>query len=88
MGLFSLLEAIVGRPLRELLADIPMSEDVVDGLLGQGPVAAVIALAVALEKGDWQALPGLCRAIKIKEDELAGAYIDAVQWPHEVLSGM
>jgi len=86
MGLFSQLDAIVGRPLKEILAEIPLADDVAQALLGQGRLNNFFKLIVAFEKGQWSALPGLAAALGLEEDQLPQAYHQAVQWPQQILS--
>ena len=86
MGLFSQLDAIIGRPLPELLAELPLAKDVVAALSGQHKLTRVLQLAVALEKGRWDLIPKLSAAVGLQESDLPEAFYEAVQWPKEVFS--
>lgn len=87
MGLFSLLDAILDRPLDEVLAAIPMPEDTRAALLGEtGPLQSLLQLATALERGDWSELTELTAALQIDEDRLAPLYVAAVQWTHQAIT--
>ena len=77
--MFSLLDAIVDRPLGELLAELHLADDVRDVLLERAPpgnrLAAVYTLARAYEAADRLGVPkGL----------IAEIYIDAVNWSDQV----
>jgi c-di-GMP-related signal transduction protein len=87
MGLFSQLEALVGRPLEELLSDIPLPTDVMEALLGKGRLNMVLRLADALEQGDWNRLSKLAAGLGIDEEPLAANYLEALQWPRRIMAG-
>lgn len=87
MGLFSLLDAILDRPLDEVLAAIPMTEDTRGALLGAtGPLHSLLQLATALERGAWSELPRLTTELQIEEKRLAPLYVAAVQWTNQAVT--
>lgn len=61
-GLFSRLDDILGEPLEESLARLPLSERIADAALRQqGPYAASLQLAIAMEsEGSAAAIRDLC----------------------------
>ncbi len=60
VGMFSLLDAIVGRPLEELISEMPLSDEIRRGLLDDAsPLGRVRLLAVALERGNWDQIARL-----------------------------
>ena len=61
MGLFSQLDAIVGRPIGELLKHIPLAEDCSRAIMRQGRLSSVIKLIMALERGKWRVVGKLCK---------------------------
>jgi c-di-GMP-related signal transduction protein len=81
MGLFSLMDVLVGRPLDELLAELPLAEDVEQALLGGGgAVAPIFRLATAYETGDWARASGLAASLGLDESVLPGIYREAATW--------
>jgi c-di-GMP-related signal transduction protein len=57
VGAFSLLDAITGQSLKDLLQDIRLAAPIVDALLGAaGPYAPLLEIAHAFEAGDPLAL--------------------------------
>ena len=57
VGTFSLLDAITGQPLRDLLQDIHLSGPIADALLGAvGPYAPLLEIARGFEAADPRAL--------------------------------
>jgi c-di-GMP-related signal transduction protein len=81
VGMLSTLEAMLGRPLEETLAAMPVAEDVRDTLLGhRTKLAAVWDLVLAYEKAEWGKLKDLATAADISAGRLPGLYREAVQW--------
>lgn len=80
VGLFSQLDAIIGRPLPELLAELPLKEEIRDGILGQGELCVTINLIEALERGHWSEFASLAKTLDIEESVFQDIYLEAVQW--------
>ncbi|MBU2550704.1 MAG: HDOD domain-containing protein [Proteobacteria bacterium] len=81
MGLFSMLDAIVDRPLKEILDELPVSDDIKTGLLGgRNKMRVVYETMLAFEKGRWEAVAKLAAALRVDEKQLPKAYIEAVEW--------
>ena len=87
MGLFSQLDAIMGQPLQEILAELALAEDIKEALLGKkGKLRYILLLVVSFEKGAWKAMTKLAAAVGVKESDLPEIYFEAVKWPREILS--
>lgn len=87
MGLFSLLDAILERPLEEVLASIPMAADTRGALLGdKGTLGTLLQLATAMERGEWNQLSALTTALKIEEERLAPLHVAAIQWTNQAIT--
>jgi EAL and modified HD-GYP domain-containing signal transduction protein len=79
VGLFSLLDAFMDRPLPELLAELPLSRDVLAALLrGEGAAGAALDGALSWERAEWDAVPD--HLPDIAPETLSRIYLDAVQW--------
>jgi EAL and modified HD-GYP domain-containing signal transduction protein len=66
VGTFSLLDAITGQPLRDLLQDIHLSDSIVDALLaGTGPYAPLLEIARGFEAADPLALARTKAALNV-----------------------
>jgi EAL and modified HD-GYP domain-containing signal transduction protein len=87
MGLFSLLDAILERPLGDVLEAIPMSADTRGALLGEpGRLHTLLQLATAMKPGAWSELPTLTAELLIAEGRLAPLYVAAVQWSNRAVT--
>ncbi len=79
VGMFSLLDAMLGVPMERLLQDLPFSQDVRDALLGRdGVMAEILRQAVALEAG----AAGPDRWVKHADR----TYLQAMLWAQEAAS--
>ena len=58
LGMFSMIDAILNRPLSDILSQLPISEDVKTALLGEeNPLRRVYQAALAYEKGSGKSSP-------------------------------
>lgn len=81
VGMFSLLDALMDRPLKELLTGLAGSEALQEALLEQrGAGAEVLETVLAQERGDFDRaqLPEMDRG-SVQE-----AYLDAIVWVREM----
>lgn len=85
MGLFSLLDAIMSRPIDEILEEITVEKDIVEALTGEGnELKKVLDLVIAMEKGQWDQVSALSTQLQLDEQPLPVAYMDAVKWAQEI----
>jgi c-di-GMP-related signal transduction protein len=88
MGLFSVVDALVDRPLDRILVDLPLAEDVKAGLLGEeNAVRRVHACTLDLEAGAWDALSDRSRGMGLAPDRLPGLWAEAMLWSSRMLDG-
>ncbi len=81
VGMFSLLDALLDRPMEDILKELSLAPDVADALLGQPTVlGAVLRVAQCYEKADWAMLSHLAMALEIDEEKLPGLYQEALTW--------
>jgi EAL and modified HD-GYP domain-containing signal transduction protein len=79
VGAFSLLDAITGQALPELLHDLPMPAPVTDALLrGEGPFAAHLEHARAMESGDPAARGLAAKALGVGTAQTNAALLSAL----------
>jgi len=80
-GLLSLVDRMLGRPLAELLGELGPPADVEAALLrGEGALGALLQLAKAWERADWDRVARLAASLGIPEDALPSAYAEASEW--------
>lgn len=89
MGMFSLIDGIMDRPLEEVLEKIPIESDIKAALLGEeGPLRDIYQLILAYEKGEWEAIPALHEKLRLDEDGIAEFYLQAVDWANQSFKSM
>jgi EAL and modified HD-GYP domain-containing signal transduction protein len=85
LGVFSLMEALLGRPLSEVVSEIALPEAVRAALLGRpNRFWKVLELVKAFEGGKWSEVSELAVALRQDESQLAAAYLEAVNWAQHV----
>jgi EAL and modified HD-GYP domain-containing signal transduction protein len=85
VGLCSLLDAILGRPMTEAIADLPLSEAARAALLGRdNELRSVLDSVIAYEDGGWEDAVASAETIGAPEPELQQAYTGALIWAHEL----
>ncbi len=84
MGMFSLIDAILDRPMSEILRDIPIVDEIKEALLGEeNDLSKVLRTIILYEKGDWMELTENISGLKLREDVVLRVYLDSVKWAHE-----
>lgn len=84
LGLLSLVDAMVGRPLCELVQDLGLPPEIASALTGEGKPTAmgnVLRLVSAYERADWAQFDTLALALRMKNPAaLPALYQGALQW--------
>ncbi|MBI2300241.1 MAG: HDOD domain-containing protein [Armatimonadetes bacterium] len=85
MGLLSLIDAIVERPMAEIIADLNLAEDVTSALVQRsGPFGCVLDLVGSFEQGDWTLLGEITAAMGVPGPQVLPLYLTAVRRADEV----
>ena len=83
LGLFSLLDALVGCTFQSLFANLNLS-DTVKSILVDGDFSSDLGKAyqimLAYEQGNWDLAAALCPKIGLSMDDIALIYLDALEW--------
>jgi len=81
MGMFSIMDALLDRPIEEILEELPLQESVKAGLLGRDEeFSRVLKLVKAFEKGQWDLVAQYNSHMRLPEERIAFLYLDAVEW--------
>ncbi len=80
-GIFSVVDALMDRPLVEILEELPLEDQVKAVLLGkEDPSASPLELVKAFEKARWEEVTRCSTQLKVEEKKLARLYLEAVEW--------
>jgi EAL and modified HD-GYP domain-containing signal transduction protein len=85
LGLCSLLDTMLGRPMAESLDELPVSDEVRAALLGDpGKPRTILDAILAYERGHWDEAAAALRTVRIDSHHLPLAYADALKWAREL----
>ncbi len=84
LGLYSLLDALLDRPMAEIVDEVQLADDIGAALLDE-PVktrglAETLCLARAYERADWALLESTTKKMRIGVGAVSDAYLEAVEW--------
>ena len=84
MGLLSMMDAILGRPLADILAEVPVTADIKAALLtGSSPLHPIYEFIRAYERGDWDEIVPRADALRLTESRVTEAYLEAADWANQ-----
>ena len=87
MGLFSVLDIILDKPLEEALNTVKVSVPICDALLhGKGELAPVMNFIEEYEDASWQEVSRLMLLSNMDMDEIYEAYLQSLSWYRELVS--
>ncbi len=86
LGLCSLLDVVLGRPMAEALGEMPLPAALNDALLGeQNDARHVLDAVLAYEQGKWAEANAAMEALRLSPDLLPGVYAEALRWARELM---
>lgn len=81
LGLFSLIDAILDRPMEDLVNSLPLVEEIRGALIGyNNELLHNLELVKAYESGSWYNTQKRARVLHIKQSALPELYNKAVAW--------
>ena len=87
MGLFSVLDVILEKPMAEALTDVHVTKDVYEALVNKnGKLAAVMNFIRQYEIANWSEVSRLMLLSKIDMKDVYNAYVDALVWYRKIYS--
>lgn len=85
VGLCSVLDVILGRPMADAIEELPLSDAVRHALLGgDNSLRAALDAVIAYEDGGWDEAVTAAETIGAPEPRLQQAYTGALNWAHEL----
>lgn len=87
MGLFSLIDVLMNRDLKEVLTELPIAQEIKQGLLYcKGLHGEVFSLALAYEKGNWNQVQQMLTKRDLQGEDVRADYLKAVEWSNQIVS--
>ncbi len=85
VGIFSLLDTMLGIPLKEALESISLPQSVTDALLrGQGVLAPFLQLTLACENANDTLFAETATALQLTGDQVNMAHLQALAWAENI----
>jgi len=85
VGMFSSLDLLMDRSLEELIAPLPLADNVIAALLNrEGDLGEAINCTLAQEEGDWMNI----RFADLSPEDLSDINIEAINWAEDVLNNI
>ena len=89
MGLLSLIDAFLDRPMQEILAELPLSNEIKDALTGRMNLfGEVYRLILAYEKADWIQVNRYSSRLNLKEEKIPKFFLQSVQWANQLFTSV
>jgi EAL and modified HD-GYP domain-containing signal transduction protein len=81
VGLFSMLDALVGVPMPVLVQQLELTKDVSEALSNRaGLYGSTLSLVESYENGSWPTVLQRCGEIKSDPEGLRALYTESIQW--------
>jgi EAL and modified HD-GYP domain-containing signal transduction protein len=85
LGLLSGIDVLLRRPMRAILSELPIADDVSAALKGeQSPMRDVLEIVLSYERGDWNECSRLAKKLELKEEKLCELHLRALRWGREL----
>ena len=89
MGMFSVIDTFMGRPMEEILEKLPLEDDIKDALSGnEGRLRDVYELMLANEKGEWDKIFEYADKLGIDKSSIPGLYVKAMESANEIFTSL
>jgi len=81
LGLLSVMDAILDKPLDSILEELPVRKEIKDALQAQtGLYWQLLEIAIAHERADWERVSALVSETGMDEERVSSLYVSAVDW--------
>ncbi len=86
MGMFSLLDVILDKPMDEALHGVSVTQEIEDAIMKrQGDLAPVLTLIIEYETASWQEVSRQLVLQNLDMDDVYEAYLEALRWYRALL---
>jgi EAL and modified HD-GYP domain-containing signal transduction protein len=85
MGIISTLDAILQRPMEDIMKQLPVASEIRDALLkNEGPAGDVYRLVLCHEQDRWDDVVTLSNRLGINVGRLSELYLAALDWSQQI----
>lgn len=87
MGMLSMMDAFLNKPLEEIIDEIALKADIKAALLrGKGIYGEILQLAIAFERVKWQEISIIEKTYGLNPKKLYSKYLQAVDFAYETMN--
>ena len=80
MGMFSTLDYLIDAPMEEILAEVPLADEIRDALLNkEGQCGKLYELVLSYEAADWSKITGLAAELGVPDNLLTSIYFTCME---------
>lgn len=85
VGLFSMIDVVMGKPFDKIFKEIPMSQHVKDAITNKptSPLYDMFQVVLSYEKADWDTLDNYTSKLLLKSNEIPDLYFESVSWANK-----
>jgi EAL and modified HD-GYP domain-containing signal transduction protein len=88
VGLLSVIDSVLGRPMEDVLNELCVTPEIRAALLTrESLLGQPLKLALAYERGNWDEVLPLIQSMGIADAHLGRLYLEAVAWADAVGNG-
>lgn len=81
LGLFSLLDAILDKPMTDIVQQLPLTEEISAALIGyENPLGNILGVVKSYEAASWSQMRRACARFRMDQDDLPALYENAIVW--------
>jgi c-di-GMP-related signal transduction protein len=86
VGMLSAIDALVGRPMQEILQEIAVSREIEAALTGTAtPLGKMRALVLAYEGALWEEVSAMAHGLSMPEADLPNLYRESLEWAKQAM---
>ncbi len=87
VGMFSMLDVLMGRPLQEILGRMRLTDDVNNALLHRkSRYRGAFDLVISYQTVDWEGFSRHAKKLRLDEAKVPQVYLEAVAWADQIAS--
>jgi EAL and modified HD-GYP domain-containing signal transduction protein len=88
LGLFSMVDVLVGCPLAQIVNEMGLAREVKDALLGvQTEFRDLYELVISYEKGQWDKCSERTSKLHLEPERISDTYVKATEWADGIAGG-
>ena len=92
IGMFSLLDAMINRPLAQIIGEMHLSSPITEALLGGAKPGnsfdLILRLVQNYEAANWDTVAELALQLRVEVAAVASSYLDALRWSSDLFCEM